>query len=73
MLGCKQLNEDGVGHVEVGNNIVLFAFLCTDEESTCIICEESTEWEFAQVDDIVFWHGGCCVICQQAAVQIWLR
>ncbi len=71
MLGRERLDEDGIGYVVVGNHDVLVAALCTDGESTCVVCVQATEWEFAQVDDVAFRHRGCCVICQGAAV--WIR
>ena len=62
MLVHELLDEDGIGHVVVGNHDVLVAALRPDGESTCVVSVEATEREFAQVDDIAFQHWGCCVI-----------
>ena len=61
---------DGVGHVVVGNYDVLVAALCTDGEPTCVVCVQATEREFAQMDNVAFWHRGCCMMWQRAAVRM---
>ncbi len=71
MLGCKQLDEDGVYRVVVGNHDELVATLCMDGEATRVIHVQGTEQEFAQVDEVALWCQGCFATCWRVA--IWMR
>ena len=68
MLGCKQLDEDDVCHVVVGNHDELGATLCMEGEATRVIRVQGTELEFAQVDEVALRCQGCCVTCWRAAI-----
>ncbi len=56
MLGCERVDEDGVGHVVVGNHDALVITLYTDGEATRVVCVQATEWQFAQVDEVALRH-----------------